>query len=295
MENSCTVVSFPKCGRTWLKQLMNIYQADSYRRQGQISVVRTGLADKEKVSYLYDRTIEKLTLKDRVHNLTATEAKYIHFTHSVMEAEYQDKIKFYHTELIWHSHRVKEWLPKGKVVLLVRDPRDVVVSYYYQKKFREPWMTKIGTIKWAPAVKKSIDEFVADEIYGIRQIVAFFNLWADKIKTDKNFIVISYEDLRKNTYREMKKILHHFDIRVKRKPLKKAIELSTFAAMRKVEAASLNEANISIEDECYKARKGLVGSYKENLPDKTIDFINRYLSGCLDPVFERYSPVRGVF
>ena len=70
-----------------------------------------------------------------------------------------------------------------KVVYLTRDPRDVVVSCYFQATRRKSLFH--GTIS----------EFIRSDKYGIRKIVAFNRIWHAARNVPEAFLLVRYEDL----------------------------------------------------------------------------------------------------
>ncbi|MGB5747934.1 MAG: sulfotransferase domain-containing protein [Desulfobacterales bacterium] len=107
-----------------------------------------------------------------------------------------------------------------KVVYIVRDPRDVYVSYYhYLKKKLLEGMT------FAQFLRK-------DDLYPSR--------WHEHVKSwiDKpNLQLVKYEDLLVDTYGELSKILSFIDRDdFDEKQIKKAIAASTFEQMKKIES-----------------------------------------------------------
>jgi hypothetical protein len=130
----------------------------------------------------------------------------------------------------------------------------LVVSYFYQKKHREPWLKEQGIIKECPEITETIDEFVWHDIYGIKSVVTFFNLWAEE-----DVQILMYEKLHKmpnaQTFKERTEIEGQYD---KNKP---------------------EERN---------ARRGKIGGYKDELKKGTIQELNKFIKEILHKRYESY-------
>ncbi len=100
--------------------------------------------------------------------LRAILGKYLELTHGIVfTTEFDNvardklpKIKFTH-----NLHRMSYF--SGKIIFLTRDPRDVVVSYYYQKKYRDNHIPGISGQK----------DNLSREITHAVQIMCEFDLW----------------------------------------------------------------------------------------------------------------------
>jgi len=96
---------------------------------------------------------------------------------------------------------------RAKVIFLVRDPRDVIVSHFHQITKR----TK------KPMYFSSISEFVRHETFGFNRIIQFYNLWYNQRKISKDFFLVKYEELKNNGENELKKIFNFLEINIEEK------------------------------------------------------------------------------
>jgi len=246
------VISFPKSGRTWVKLIMDIY-----------------------------RTLDP-------------EFPQIKFTHDILSGDFQDIVPFYNLRKLYNTEKIRDrrnLLYSGKkVALLVRDPRDVVVSYYFQKKYREPELVRQGQYPYlAREIKGGIGKFVRNEFYGIRQVAAFMNLFAEDIRRGR-LGVITYEGLKRDRLSEIKRLLKWFRIDTDQRILKAAVEKTDFGTMRDLELNLLaTRGHDNVNAKTLKTRRGIVGSHKDELPRMARWFVNRHISKTLSPVFSSYT------
>jgi alcohol sulfotransferase len=164
----------------------------------------------------------------------------------------------------------KEDYDKKKIIIMVRDPRDVAVSYYHQHTNRD--LTANRNFN-------NIDEFVLDPIYGIERQSEFVLKLLDFYEEyEGKKLLLKYEELKKNDLIFHDIINFVFDS-VNEEDLKLTIDKSKFDNMRKRELSTnggiLGKRNGWNGDiNSLKTRKAKIGSYKEELRENTIEKIN---------------------
>jgi hypothetical protein len=247
VEPDTYVVSYPKCGRTWLRVLTHKY------------LERCGLQAHE----FRDKSLMKIPGN---HIL-----KFEHDKSSWVPAPCSMKNLNFDT---------KKYTGK-KIVFLVRDPRDVLVSSWYHLKFRENVYTG------------SLSEFIRDDLVGIRKLVAFMNMWIENSHIPDSFTVITYEDLHRDSVVYFSDFLKFLDININHEALGTAIEESTFRKMKEMELHNkLNEPWMKPGSKqsanSMKIRKGSVGGYKNELSPEDIQYVNSVIRDGLSPKFSSY-------
>jgi len=157
----------------------------------------------------------------------------------------------------------------GKVIFLVRDPRDVIVSLYFQEKKR--LKEEVGTL----------EEFIFRERGGIETIVEYYNIWLNNRDIPKDFLLVSYEGLHKNPTYELSRVLEFIGIEeVSNEVVQQAVEYSSFDNMRKMEEQDKFKSDKlrpgdPRDPESFKTRKGRVGGYREYLGEKEQERLKR--------------------
>ena len=117
-----------------------------------------------------------------------------------------------------------------RVVYIVRDPRDVALSYYdFQRKYRQ--------IPDDYPLAHYVSDFVAG-----RLISKGWGTWGENVGSwlaarggRAGFIVMRYEDMIANTEHELERLARFFGIEPKPGQLTSAIELSSATRMRELE------------------------------------------------------------
>jgi len=159
---------------------------------------------------------------------------------------------------------------KGKkIIFLGRNFKDTLVSAYHQATKR----TQI--------FDGSIAEFIRDERFGARKIVAFYRMWLENKHMASGFLYVSYEEMHKDPTGVMRKALNFMGEKdVDENILANAVEQGSFGNMRKVEmsmavkSSVLKPGDLSNADS-FKTRKGGVGTHKEELAGDDILYIDQ--------------------
>lgn len=186
-----------------------------------------------------------------------------------------------HVKPVSELEQDKSRYREKKVLLLVRDPRDVVVSYYFwaTRGREEDW-------RWEP-FKGTVDEFVHSPIGGLRTVIAFYNVWARNRRVPRDFMLVRYEELRADAGAQMRRVLEFLgDSAPSILHLEKAIELARFENMRRLEDANMpgltRPGHVPTgEYDGYKIRRGVIGGYVDYLRPETIEEMDRILDAEL--------------
>mmetsp|Transcript_11143 Transcript_11143/g.25808 ORF Transcript_11143/g.25808 Transcript_11143/m.25808 type:complete len:294 (+) Transcript_11143:202-1083(+) len=199
---------------------------------------------------------------------------------------------------VFKSHAWEGHCPKGaKMIVVLRDPADVLVSFY---KFFENWFFEEGTI--------SLDEFarhfwLARGVPSSRMNNAsyFVHLisWFRRRKEYDNILIVCFEDMKQNLRREVERVArfistdkHDF---TKEEYVRLATERSTFAYMMKHRGRFDEKLSKSARNEACglprdagigsgKLRQGHVGRGKESLSPAIRDEIQQKWREVVEPV-----------
>lgn len=167
---------------------------------------------------------------------------------------------------------------QGKQLFLFRDPKDTVVSGYFQKSRRIVENVYSGTIS----------EFIRDPRYGIEKIVRFNLEWLSYYERlgQYNHLSISYEALRRDPQRGLVAIYTYLKgYSPKIDLINNVVKETSFSRMQAQEKSGelsatygriLAPANKN-DPESLKVRKGKVGGYIDYMTKEDIDFCNSIL------------------
>ena len=244
------IISHPKCGRTWLRVLLGKILCEQYK-----------LDEKDLLNTI------RLTVKAGIPG--------VNWTH-----EHSGDLG----AGSWTGNRFvkfakdKSIFANKKVIFLIREPKDVMVSFYFHKTKRASKIDFQG----------SISDFIRSRRLGIQKLINFYNTWHKNQNVPEDFLLLRYEDLHTNTYETVKSVLSFIGLDdIQDRVIYNAIEFASFSNMKKMESSQAIESSIlqpgdSQDQNSYKVRKGKVGGYTEHLTEEDIDYIDKVIKkmGC---------------
>ncbi|RMF18456.1 MAG: sulfotransferase domain-containing protein [Candidatus Dadabacteria bacterium] len=247
MRAELFLISYPKTGRTWLRMLM---KTALHRHYGvpisdplEFHELSNRFADMPRIAVVHD---------DEPHWKRPAQLT-------------TDKSRWYHDK---------------RVILMVRDPRDTIVSLYHQmskrwKVFRPEWVT--------------MSEFFWSERGGFDTMIRYYNIWADQRDAPRDLLMVRYEDLHADTAGELRRVLDFLGVRgVDDSTIADAIEENRIERVRKREAAGefrthRLQPGVKGDPSSMKARKGKIGGFVEELPWADVVRATERIRTELDP------------
>lgn len=234
------IISFPKCGRTWLRTIIGRVFQRHY---------------KLKESELMYLTSAPLEYKNRIPVVMAYHDQHPHHKPGGQISSYK------------HRYRGKN------VILMVRNPDDVLLSLYYHMKFR----AKNTALDKSSFVRGKIDP-----------LIEYYNSWVENKNLFNRFDIVVYENLHSNPVVEVRKVLGVFcpSEKISDDTIAEAIEYSSFSKMRKYEEINkFKDATLKkfgSDSRSLKTRKGVVGSAQKELSKSDQVYINKIVNKRLD-------------
>lgn len=146
------------------------------------------------------------------------------------------------------------------IFLLIRDPRDVMVSFYYFKK-------KLNQFEG------DLSSFIRDKKFGIQSWINHTKSWLIKTESSKSLRLIFYEDLKRDTGKELNKIFSLMGFTIDNDTIDTAVKSSSFEEMKKLELQTRSYTEEKFKNFTFM-RKGIIGSGKEELSKNDLDYIN---------------------
>jgi hypothetical protein len=243
------IVSPPKCGRTWLRMMLSRFFQ-----------IRYGLPEDELLGY------------DNYHEMNSAIPR-IRFTHDRYIKDYTG------------NHDSKRDFYRKNVILLVRDPRDVAVSNYFQ------WINTVNPYKKAllnlpenPA-GVPVFEYAMMPRFGIPRTVDFLNAWAPELEKTRSSLLIRYEDMRAEPARILDDILSFMHIHASPEEINQVVKQTSFENMKKLEqnqTIKSESRRLMIKDpdnpDAFKVRRGKVGGYRDYFSDQELQDIDRLIA-----------------
>ncbi len=154
-----------------------------------------------------------------------------------------------------------------KIIYIVRDPRDVALSYYdFQRKYRQ--------IDDAYPLARYVDDFVEGKLVSVG-----WGTWGENVASwiytrgkRKEFLLLRYEDMMKDTFHELTRIAEFLRIDPEPDRLQKAIELSSADRMRELEKREADQwvATKNRRQDIPFVRVAKSGGWRTSLPENCV-------------------------
>jgi len=167
----------------------------------------------------------------------------------------------------------------SRVVLLVRDPRDLIVSLYFGRTRRR----KLDA--------GSLGKFVYCDRGGVDTIIHYFNVWAANRDVPRAFHLMRYEDLHLDAALKMRKLFDFLGLQaLPDDVIAQAVDYASFDNMRRMEKTDeLGSARLRPGDpndpESYKTRRGKAGGFVDYLAPDEVQALNEKVDSELLPLF----------
>jgi len=248
------IVSFPQSGRTWLRTMLTrFFQA----RYGIDEMRLLGLKNLNK-------------LDPRIPKVFFTHDHYIrdYTGHRDSKVDFADK----------------------RIVLLVRDPRDVAVSSYHSLKYRpNPGRKGLNVIEADGANAPAPFEYMR---FRAGWAVDFMNSWQGELADQGRRLLVRYEDLRAAPAVHLRRVLEFLGAAPSDAEIADAVAFASFENMKKLEqSAAFGSDDRRIvpgeasNPESFKVRRGKVGGYRDYLSAEEADALDQLVAGRLSPAF----------
>jgi hypothetical protein len=236
------VMSVGKSGRTWLRVLVNKYLS---------------------LHYGVPFSLDDLHADNRV-------IPALLYDHE-MWSHYSDASWLY--RLIGSNIVPEGILRTKKVVLLYRDPRDVVVSMYFHKTKRSRRKMQID-----------ISSFVRDRRYGICNVVRVMNLWRTRLADHPACLWLCYEGMKADPAGQLHRLLEFSGVPgVREELIREAVAFADFENMKRMEAGNefgtrILRARDASDPDSFKVREGKVGGFAKHFSPADLEYLSRCLA-----------------
>lgn len=262
------LLSYPKCGRTWL-------------------TLQIGRAISQHYGLDVPNLLKLSTFGERIPGVP-----HIRLTHDDQP----------HRKRPHELSATREKFAGKKVILMVRDPRDVIVSYYHHKSHREP----LRDFWWFQGKRKethsrftgTLAEFLDEPIGGFDTLLRYYQVWGEARHTPAAFLLLRYEDMQADPAGQLRRALDFMGLSaITDAEVKEAVEYASFHNMRKIEAGEeVRSFKLKPGDpndpNSYKVRRGKVGGYRDELTPEQIERLERKMAASLS-AFYGYEPNTG--
>lgn len=157
------------------------------------------------------------------------------------------------------------------VIFMLRDPRDVLVSHYYH------------ATRHKHQFSGDITAFIHDPDKGLPAWVKHTNDWAAAL-ANRPHAIVSYERLSACPLEETSRVLAFLGQPVDPGRLARAIAAAEINQMRDLEVLNGIPGHTydRNDPQALRARRGIVGGYRDELSQRDLDWIDQYCAEHLD-------------
>lgn len=222
------LVSFPKSGNTWLSFLM-----------ANIHVKMSGMSREVNFFNIHDFIPDIHSSRNLKRDILSFPGHRVIKSHSEFNPLYR------------------------KVIYLVRDPRDVMVSYYWFQK-------NMGSFN------ESISKLIRSPLFGISAWCRHVQAWVEA-PASVSIDFVRYEDIKEDPGNLLTRLYKLLGYTIHSDILAKCIRESSFENMKKLEGFYNYGGDMRFADFKFM-RKGQAGGYKSELSKEDISFINKTAS-----------------
>lgn len=226
-DSDVFVITYPKSGTIWMQQILLLIEAE-----GEVTSISQAEKNGDLVPWIEVRGSRAAFIKAPSPRLRV-------------------------------SHLPPEFLPaalsrkKGKVIYVARNPKDILVSYFY--------FHQLANMLETP---KDFDDFFEKFLTGR----VFGGSWFQHVKTwyshreDMNMLFITYEEMIQDLSSVVKRISSFLDRDLTEEQLTNVVKHSTFKNMKKIPQASYEQVSDDLLNHSKGVfmRKGTVGDWKNH-------------------------------
>lgn len=243
------VLSRAKSGRTWLRAMLSRLYQQHY-----------GLADAQLLEY------------DNFHRQQAA-IPVIAMTHG------------HGLDQLARDARRGPALRAMPTVFLIRDPRDVAVSEYFQATRRASgYKRELYSVEG----ELSLFEFVMQAPPGLPAICDYLNHWHRELKSWDQVLRLNYEQMRAEPETELTRLTEFLGAPFSADEIAEAVEFASFESLKRKERDNyFNNSRLQAKDvedpDSFKVRRGKVGGYRDYFEAEQLAKIDQFVRERLDP------------
>lgn len=161
-----------------------------------------------------------------------------------------------------------------RVIYIVRDPRDVAVSYYH-------YLIKIRRIGENYPIERYVSSFISGELGGYGAWGGNVGSWLGARQGSEGFLLLRYEDLLVRPVEELRKVAYFLSIEDDEDRLLRAIELSSADRMRRMEQAQGWQPERGSRIDKPFVRSAGSEDWKTTLPEASVRLIEEKWGGLM--------------
>ncbi|KAL3060743.1 hypothetical protein OYC64_015147 [Pagothenia borchgrevinki] len=243
-DSDVFVVTYPKSGTIWMQQILLLLEA-----KGDLAAI-SGLSSSSNADLI--PWIEVNGSRQTFITAPSPRMRVTHLQYQFMPSALSQK--------------------KGKVIYVARNPKDVLVSYFYFHKLA-------NMLETPKDFDDFFEKFMRGDVFGCS--------WFEHVKTwyshmdDMNMLFITYEEMIQDLHSAVQRISVFLEKELNPEQLANVVKHSTFNNMKKIPKANYEQVpdDLFSHHEGRFMRKGTIGDWKHHFTEAQ--------SERFDQVFQR--------
>ncbi|XP_030372482.1 sulfotransferase 1C1-like isoform X2 [Scaptodrosophila lebanonensis] len=180
------------------------------------------------------------------------------------------------------------WLKKRKIIYVARNVKDVVVSSFNFVR---------GLNMWNGSIAEFVDEFINNKI-------AYTSFWAHivdfwRMRNEPNIFFVTYEEMKKDLESVVKRLCIFLEInelsKLEMKELLHHLSFDNMKAHQYTNLTGLLKQSYEINENFDFMRRGIVGSFKDELSDDHRKKLDKWTNDILQQYGIKESDIFGDF
>lgn len=179
-----------------------------------------------------------------------------------------------------------------RIIFLVRDPRDIAVSAYFQWKFRTDKHKRALHSSFFEGRDLSVFDFAMHPKGSLKKNIDRMNSWSLARPRLGDMLVVRYEDLRAEPEKWLTQVADFTGYIATHEEIAAAVEFASLENMKKMEQeGSFGDksrrfsSGTQASSDAYKVRRGKVGGYRDYFTDEQLLEIDELVESTLAPEY----------
>jgi len=160
-----------------------------------------------------------------------------------------------------------------KVLLIVRDPRDIALSYFHYKIAH-------GVMDPDTPIAEFVERFVTGRVDGFGPWGENVGSWLGAREGDDAFLMLRYEDIKANTPGALRKIAGLIGVEADDATIEQAVKDSSFDRMRELDSKQQWNPT-QLKGATPFVRKASAGGWRDDLPAESVQLIESHFGSVM--------------
>jgi hypothetical protein len=188
------------------------------------------------------------------------------------------------------EHELMGLYKTRKLILLVRDPRDVAVSSYFQFTKRASPVARAVYGVPEDVERIPLFDFMCDEGFGLARVIGWLNRWQERLGMIPESLVITYEELRTDTFEALGRVAEFIGLECSEEEIHAAVDFASFEKLKVLESQGFFKSRRmqprDLKDpNSFKVRRGKISGYRDYFEPAEADLLDEIVAERLSPIF----------